>query len=144
MVAEVYAGFSAFKVMFDMAKGLKDINDAAIRNGAVIELQEQILSAQSAQAALVERVGELEKEVAGFKEWDAEKKRYQLTEVGPRVFTYVMKPEASGTEPSHWICASCYQNGKKSVLQGSESAMSGWMHTCLACDLEIRTGFDKC
>ena len=56
MVAEIYAGLSAFKAMFDMAKGLKDINDAAIRNGAVIELQEQILSAQQQQSELIERV----------------------------------------------------------------------------------------
>jgi hypothetical protein len=53
MVAEVLAGLGAFKTMFDMAKALKDINDAAIRNGAVIELQEQILGAQVAQAALL-------------------------------------------------------------------------------------------
>jgi len=52
MVGEVFAGLSAFKAMYDAAKALKDINDAAIRNSAVIELQEKILSAQAAQAAL--------------------------------------------------------------------------------------------
>jgi hypothetical protein len=55
MVAEVYASISAFKAMFDMARGLKDINDAAIRNTAVIELQERILSAQAEQSSLIER-----------------------------------------------------------------------------------------
>jgi hypothetical protein len=39
MVAEVYAGIGAFKAMFDMAKGLKDIHDTTIRNGAIIDLQ---------------------------------------------------------------------------------------------------------
>jgi Mg2+ and Co2+ transporter CorA len=66
MVAEVFAGLSAFKTMFDMAKGLKDINDAAIRNGAVIELQEKILAARESQSAALERIGELEKKVASF------------------------------------------------------------------------------
>ena len=33
----------------DLAKGFEDINDATIRNGAVIELQEKIFSAQEAQ-----------------------------------------------------------------------------------------------
>ena len=42
MVAEVFGSIGAFKAMFDIAKALKDMNDAAIRNGAVIELQEQI------------------------------------------------------------------------------------------------------
>ena len=57
MVGEIYAGLGAFKIMFDTAKALKDMNDAAIRNGAVIELQEQILSAQTQQLTLVDRVG---------------------------------------------------------------------------------------
>jgi hypothetical protein len=40
MVAEVFAGLGAFKTAFDIAKGLKDIDDATRRNAAVIELQE--------------------------------------------------------------------------------------------------------
>src|SRR5579863_9111223 len=78
MVAEVYAGLSAIKTAFDMAKGLKDIHDATLRNAAVIELQEKILSAQSEQATLVVRVRELEQEVDNLKSWNADKDRYQL------------------------------------------------------------------
>ena len=59
MVAEVFAGIGALKAAFDIAKGLKDIDDAARRNAAVIELQEKILSAQSAQSDLVQRIREL-------------------------------------------------------------------------------------
>ncbi len=61
MVAEVFAGQGALKTAFDIAKGLKDINDATVRNAAVIELQEKLLAAQAAQASLVEHIGELEK-----------------------------------------------------------------------------------
>jgi hypothetical protein len=118
MVAEIYAGLSAFKAMFDMAKGLKDINDAAIRNGAVIELQEQILSAQQQQSELIERVRTLETEVANFETWETEKKRYQLKELAPHgIYAYAMKEEARGSEPMHWICPDCYQNRHISVLQ---------------------------
>jgi hypothetical protein len=59
MVAEVFAGLSAIKTAFDIAKGLKDIDDATRRNAAVIELQEKILFAQAAQLELVETIGEL-------------------------------------------------------------------------------------
>ena len=41
MVAEVYAGLTSLKVAFDLAKGLKDMDDATRRNAAVIELQEK-------------------------------------------------------------------------------------------------------
>jgi hypothetical protein len=42
MVAEILGGISALKSAFDIAMGLKDIDDAARRNTAVIELQEKI------------------------------------------------------------------------------------------------------
>ena len=49
MVAEIFGGISAIKSALDIAKGLKDIDNAARRNAAVIELQEKILAAQHAQ-----------------------------------------------------------------------------------------------
>lgn len=118
MVPEIYAGIGAIKTAFDMAKGLKDIDDAARRNAAVIELQEKILSAQSAQAALVEAVSVLEKEVADLKAWGSDKQRYDLVKVeGSDIFAYAVKEAARNGEPNHYLCATCYQNGKKSVLQ---------------------------
>ena len=95
MVAEVFAGIGAFKAMFDMARALKDINDAATRNAAVIELQGQILSAQMEQAKLVEHVSTLEKQIADFEKWDAEKQKYELKQIsGLGAFAYA---EAGGS-----------------------------------------------
>jgi hypothetical protein len=82
MVGEVFAGISALKTAFDIAKGLKDIDDATRRNAAVIELQEKILSAQSEQASLVDTVGQLKGRVAQLEAWDADKQRYVLTDLG--------------------------------------------------------------
>ncbi|HYM98839.1 MAG TPA: hypothetical protein VET25_03785 [Aestuariivirgaceae bacterium] len=116
MAGELIAGLGLFKTMFDMARGLKDINDATIRNAAVIELQEHILAAQSAQATLVERVGSLEQTVASFEKWDAEKQKYELREISPNSFAYALK-DAHGGEPAHLICANCYEKRTKVILQ---------------------------
>ena len=78
MVAEVYAGLGAFKTMFDLAKGLKDMSDASIRNTVAIELQEKILTAQAAQATLLDQIGELGKRVADCETWETDKQRYEL------------------------------------------------------------------
>ena len=67
MVAEVFTGLSAIKTAFDLARGLKDIDDAARRNAAVIELQEKILAARETQSTLLERVSELEKKWLALK-----------------------------------------------------------------------------
>jgi hypothetical protein len=50
MAGEIFAGLSAIKAALDLAKGLKDINDATVRNRAVIELREKILAAREAQS----------------------------------------------------------------------------------------------
>lgn len=81
MVGEVFAGLGALKTAFDIAKGLKDIDDATRRNAAVIELQEKILAAREAQSTLLDRVGQLEEKVTSFETWDAEKARYELRQL---------------------------------------------------------------
>lgn len=91
MISEAMMGVSAFKAALDITKGLKDIDDRTRRNEAVIELQEKILGAQTSQAALVQQVGELEKEVAALKAWDADKQRYKLVELKPGVLAYAPK-----------------------------------------------------
>jgi hypothetical protein len=117
MAGEVLAGLSAFKMMFDIAKSLKDMNDTVKRNAAVADLWEQIISAQTRYAAAVEEIGHLEKELTRFKTWEAEKQRYKLTEVGHGMTTYTLKEGMENGEPAHHLCASCYNNGHKSVLQ---------------------------
>lgn len=117
VVAEAMMGVSAFKAAMDITKGIKDIDDRTRRNEAVIELQEKILGAQAAQAALVERIGDLEKEVTRLKAWDAEKQRYKLDQLRPGVVAYSPKEELANGEPPHQLCAACYDAGFKSFLK---------------------------
>ena len=142
MVGEVFAGIGAFKTMFDMAKALKDINDATIRNGAIIELQEKILAARDEQTALLERISGLEKEVAVLKAWDADKERYQLTEVCPGVYAYTPKAGMERGEPFHMLCANCYGHREKSLLQATqELRMRRRVHKCPRCQSEFEMAY---
>jgi hypothetical protein len=141
MVAEVFAGLSAIKTAFDIAKGLKDIDDVARRNAAVIELQEKILVAQEAQSTLINRVSELEQEMARLKDWEADKKRYQLSDIGRGVVALALKPAMNNGEPPHYICADCAANGKKSYLQPHIRGPYYDQYKCNACGFEI--GIDK-
>jgi hypothetical protein len=134
MVAEIYAGLGAFKAAFDIAKGLKDIHDATLRNAAVIELQEKILAAQQSQATLIERIGDLEKQVADFEAWNAEKERYELKTIGVAAFAYMLKPEARRGEPPHFVCTNCYNQRRISVIQYGVPKPGAWAEfSCPAC-----------
>jgi hypothetical protein len=117
MAAELITGLGALKTAFDLAKGLKDIDDAARRNAAVIELQERILAGQQAQASLLERISELEKKVAGFEALEAQKNRYELKDFGGGTFAYTLKESEARGELAHRICPACYEKGHRSILQ---------------------------
>lgn len=141
MVGEAIAGLGALKTAFDLAKGLKDISDAANRNAAVIELQERILTAQQAQSALLEQIGALEAKVAGFEKWEAEKERYSLTDFGGGTFAYSLKAEAAKGEPYHRICPKCYEQRQKGILQFRlKTSHKQDRYQCSACKSEFDFG----
>ncbi len=140
MVSELITGLGLFKSMLDMAKGLKDMNDAAVRNAAVIELQEKILSAREQQAALLERISELEEGVARFETWEAEKQRYELKKLHPGVLVYVVKEAVRGSEPEHYLCANCYERGKKRFLHSGGVSEGIERLKCHECNTELIVG----
>lgn len=140
MFAEAMAGLGAFKTMMDMAKGLKDINDAAVRNTAVIELTEKIMAAQSAQATLIAEIGKLEQELMRFETWESEKKRYELHKLPPGILIYRLKTGMENGDPAHEICADCYGKGIKSFLHntGTHNGRTHWK--CHSCGFAEQTG----
>jgi hypothetical protein len=137
MAAELIAGLGAIKTAFDLAKGLKDIDDATRRNGAIIELQEKILTAQAAQSELVEAVGQLKARVAELEAWEAEKERYELDQITTGFFCYRLKPTMGAGEPIHRLCADCYAAGKKKFLQQQISGPSLDRFACGGCGQTI-------
>jgi ribosomal protein L32 len=115
---------SALKAAGDITNLMVASHDANVIRHKAIELQTQIftaqqnaIAAQSDQFALLERVRDLEKQVADLEAWDAEKKRYELKRLTSGALVYSLKTDASGSEPPHQICANCYQHHRKSILQ---------------------------
>jgi rubrerythrin len=134
MLGETVMGLSALKTAFDMAKALKDMDSAVARNAAVIELQESILTAQQAQAALVKRVDDLEKEVAAFEAWETEKNRYELKSLGIGAFVYMLKKIERSATPPHWACTNCYEHKHIAIVQyGQLKQGQGQAWHCPSC-----------
>lgn len=141
MATELMTSLSLFKTMLDMAKGLKDMNDATVRNAAVIELQEHIVSAKEAQSTLLDEIRGLKTQMAEMETWEAEKKRYELTDFGGGTFAYRLKETMSGGEPPHRICAHCYEDGHKAILQfRNKSAFQQDIYKCVRCSTQYSFG----
>lgn len=141
---------TSLRTAFDITKAMIGIRDAAMMQEKVIELRELILTAQSetfrardAQAALARRVDELEEKLAKFETWDTEKKKYCLKEVDAGTLAYVIKEDARGSEPVHWLCVNCFDHGRKSLLQERPrpNREAHKIFYCATCKAEIRTDY---
>jgi hypothetical protein len=116
---------SSLNSVINLSKAFVDVRDATLIQGKVFELQRAIIDAQQhvfaaneERSTLIERVTDLEKELTNFKNWETEKKRYTLTALPNNGgLAYLLKPEMENGEPSHYICAFCYNESKKSILQ---------------------------
>lgn len=68
--------------------------------------------------------------------------RYHRQELEPGMFVYVLKPTARGRESFHWLCANCFECGRKSALHPRATAIHAeggrriW--SCLNCSEAIR------
>lgn len=121
---------TALKAAFDISKVALNLRDEAMIRAKVTEMQGEIsaalasaISAQTDQMAMLERVRELEKEVAELEAWDTEKTRYELKEVGPGAFARCVKPDAKGPDPIHCICPTCYKWRQAIPLQAQSLAV---------------------
>jgi hypothetical protein len=142
---------SSLKNASDILKAMVGLRDGALLQEKTIELQRVLLAAQadavsaySDQLTLLQRIGELEKQMAQMEAWETEKQRYELKDVsgsaGSGTYAYALKPEANGSEPSHWICAACYQRHKRSILQAAEIDVGRRVFRCPNCKTAIRPG----
>lgn len=138
MVDGIGMALSSLKSASDLAKSLIELRDIAKvselsieLNGKIAAAQQLALSAQQEQAALIGQIGNLEKQIVEFENWEREKQRYVLHDHGSGTFAYVLKDGMENGEPPHKICANCCQKGEKSILQFQHNSSNG--QTCYRC-----------
>lgn len=112
------------KTAFDLAKGLQALNTSTeVRQktsellDAVVDARFKLMEAADTQAALLERIKDLEQKVAEFENWDREKERYELQSIDRGAFAYVHKAGMEGSEHPIWLCQTCFDQRHKSALQ---------------------------
>ena len=94
-------------------------------NAVILTAQSSALTAQAREMELTYRVRKLEEEVVQFKEWEVQKDNYELKSIEGTSFAYMIKELVKTSEPKHWLCQPCFENAKKSVLQGKEHPAQG-------------------
>jgi hypothetical protein len=129
-MSAIASALGALKGMKDIAQAMIGLHDAQALQEKRLEFQDRIidaqngiLTAQEERTTLLKRVDDLEKEVAGFETWEAEKQRYELTDAGGGVVAYAPKNMVEGSTPTHRLCANCFERREKAYLQPTHFAV---------------------
>ena len=146
MLLELTQAMSSIKAITDLTVLMGKVKtDSAIREKA-IELQSIILTLQSALTTihiqydtLLAEKDSLKQQLMNFENWETEKTKYQLVEVGAGAFVYTISPAQQSTEPKYWLCTQCYENRKKSILQRTEKQWDAYKYQCPICHSFILT-----
>lgn len=103
------------------ANGLANYNEivAAVSevNTKLMQANAVALAGQEKQSALTTKVHELEQEIVRFKDWSAEKEKYERRQVAPGVFAQIEKGFMGEMESSHKLCCNCFDKAIPSTLQ---------------------------
>jgi hypothetical protein len=143
-MALIQSAITSLNTAANIAKGFLQLRTIAEMQGKVIELQSAILAAQSSalaaqseQATLIQRISELEKEIARVKAWEGQKQRYKLHSPWEGATVYALKRSMCEGEPAHWICTHCYEDGRRSILQFGYKKEAGNAYRCPSCDAVV-------
>jgi hypothetical protein len=80
---------------------------------------------------------QLEKELNEMKQWEADRARYQLTDIGGGVVALTIKESMRNGEAFHRICANCAAKGNKSFLQPQVQGSYYDRYKCQGCGEEL-------
>jgi hypothetical protein len=148
-ISAIAALINSFSAAQNIAKGFLDLKSITDVQSKVIELQAVIMSAQNTalaaqaeHAALLNKLQELKSELATLQRWEDERQNYHLVAVDTGVFAYELTKESASAEPMHWLCANCFAQGEKSILQSAGDVWGTTKHECARCKshIEVRSG----
>ena len=124
MYSEITAAIQSAKTAIELVKaahGLSNYSELLTAVTAVqIKLTDAIaseLASQEKQAALAEKVRELEKQIAEIEDWKSEMQRYALFQFSTGALAYALKSGQENGEPMHYLCTACVDKKKKTTLQ---------------------------
>jgi hypothetical protein len=154
-ISEISAAIGGLKGAMEIVKGLNSTASAVSMNeakiglqSAILEAQAGLLAAQEAQAANLRRIEELEQELERLQKWETQRGGYELVDVYRGAFAYMPKGGRESGETAHWLCANCFEHGRKSFLlfKGQDKNPAGGRgaestYGCDACKSSIKVSF---
>ena len=148
MSSEITAALTSLGSLMGIAKTAVEARDDAKAKQAIDDMSERLTAALQGALSLAEnasslrmRLDEVEAELAKLKANVIERGRYQLAKLGTAgdFFAYRLRPATELVEQQdetpHFVCQSCFEGGRKVVLQIDSSNAS-----CPVCKTQLPIG----
>lgn len=139
MYAEIVAAVQSTKTLAELLKAANGLSNYVELLTAVNTVQEKLsqalvsnLDSAEKQAALSDRVRELEKQITEVENWERQMQRYYLFEFPTKALAHAIKQGMEQGEPLHYLCTACVDKKQKSTLQPH-----GRLLFCPACKTNI-------
>lgn len=149
MFSEIGAGYASLKAAKDIIQGINALNTSATVNevkvalqGHILDAQQSLFAAQEKHAAAADRIQHLEQEIMRMKAWKQEAQKYELINLEGGSCVYMLKLDMRECQPPHWLCAHCFDNGQKGILQpqpGKKDTPDKAIYGCPACKNALTT-----
>lgn len=104
----------------------------------LMDAQQQQMGLQELLMAAKNRIIELEEEANSKVKWENEKSKYELFHPIPATAVYRLKLEEDSNQTPHYLCATCYESGVKSMLQYKTSDFAHMIMICHSCKSEYK------
>jgi hypothetical protein len=143
---------NSLKLAAEVIKSFLELNIGNKRDEPLVTAHASILKAAIDANAAVEyiislkqEINDLEHKLCKLAEWNNQKDQYQLTTPWPGCHIYAVKIEFRDVSAPHWICPTCYEKDKRSILQCVKQGGYGYLLVCHneSCRTEIHTGFKQ-
>lgn len=139
MYSEIAAAIQSTKTAIDLVKAAHGLSNYSELLTAVTSVQIKLtdaiaseLASQEKQAALAERVRELENQIAQVENRKTQMQRYALFQFPTGALAYAVKSGEENGEPVHCLCTSCVDKKQRSTLQPH-----GRLLRCTVCKINI-------
>jgi rubrerythrin len=135
----IKTAFSNIKIASDIIKGILSIKSMTEINEKAIELQGIILSLQDKIFDIQKEYSEIYDKYSEISNWTKNiASHYSLYDTGEGKFVYALKQEfVKPDEPMHWICAQCFNERKKSILQAARKDEFAHSVQCPICKFYV-------
>ncbi|MEN5176323.1 hypothetical protein [Brevundimonas diminuta] len=139
---DIATGLAAASAALTTVKHLAELDKAlsqAELKLTLAGLKSDLADVRMALTDAKETIADLEGRVRSLNDWEDEKRLYTLTDAGNGVMVYRFD-SAEQEIPAHDLCPTCWNHGRKSILQPEQHAAYRAEHlVCNTCKLDVIT-----